>query len=95
MSREDYLVLLDWTSRQPATGKRGATPKGLRPIFERLSLDSNVWRNLVGSFGKLFYNVAGLPETIEAATSRLTNRHYHVTSAARTVLSSAEKSSTA
>jgi len=73
------------------TGKRGETPKGLRPIFKRLSLDSNVWRNLVGLFGTLFYNVAGLPETIEGTTSRLTNRHYHVTSAARTVFSSTEK----
>ena len=95
ISQEDYLMLLDWTSRQTATGKRGATPKALRPIFERLALDPKVWSNLVGSFGKLFYNVAGLPETIEATTSRLTNRQYYVSRAARTVFSSTEKTSSA
>ena len=72
MSREDYLALLDWTARQTVKGKRGSTPKALRPIFGRLSLSPQLWCKLVGSFGRLFYNVAGLPVTIEATTSRLT-----------------------
>jgi hypothetical protein len=95
MSQEDYLVLLDWTARQSAPGKRGATPRTLRPIFERLSLDPQVWCALVHSFGRLFYNVAGLPPTIEATTSRVTQRRYYVRGTARKLFSPAEQSSSA
>ena len=95
MSQADYLVLLDWTARRSVTGKRGATPQALRPIFERLSLDPNVWCALVGSFGRLFYNVAGLPPTIEATTSRVTQRRYNIRSAARKLFSSAAQPSSA
>ena len=87
ISEGDYLALVDWTSRHLAKGKRGATPKKLRPLFERLSLDPKLWCQLVGSFGKLFSNVAGLPETIEATTSRLAHKRYYVRSAARTLFS--------
>ena len=66
ISAGDYLILLDWTARQSVAGKRGTTPKALQPIFERLSLDRKIWCALVGSFGRLFYNVAGLPPTIDA-----------------------------
>ena len=87
ISSADYLALLDWTARQRAQGKRGATPRTLRPIFERLSLSPKLWCDLVGSFGRLFYNVAGMPVTIEATTSRLTHKRYHVRSTARTLFS--------
>ena len=93
ISAGDYLVLLDWTARQSVAGKRGTTPKALQPIFERLSLDPTIWCALVGSFGRLFYNVAGLPPTIDATSSRVTQRHYHVPSAARKLLSPPEQTS--
>ena len=82
LSQGDYLALLNWTARQSVPGKRGATPKSLRPIFERLSLDPKIWCSLVGSFGRLFYNVAGLPPTIEATASRVTQKRYYVPSGA-------------
>jgi hypothetical protein len=91
----DYLTLLDWTARQTASGKRGRTPQRLKPIFERLSLDPQTWCQLVSSFGRLFYNVAGLPGTIESTTSRLTAKRYYIPSAARTLLTKAEPSSPA
>jgi hypothetical protein len=36
MSVEDYFALLDWTARQPVTGKRGVTPADNPAILERL-----------------------------------------------------------
>ena len=94
MSQGDYIVLLDWTARQSVPGKPGRTPKSVRPIFERLSLSPKAWCTLVGSFGKLFYNVAGLPPTIEATTSRVTQRRYYVPSIARKIFTpSAERTS--
>ena len=59
MSTADYLNLLDWTARRVRTGKRGATPQHLAPIFERLGVSSDIWCHLVKDFGKLFSIVAG------------------------------------
>ncbi len=67
----DYFLLLDWTARQAVDGKPGATPATALPIFERLSLDPQVWCQLVSQFGRLFYNVAGVSQTIDATTSRV------------------------
>ena len=95
ISAGDYLILLDWTARQAVAGKRGANPKALQPIFERLSLDPTIWCALVGSFGRLFYNVAGLPPTIDATSSRVSQRQYHVPTLARKLLSTPPESTSA
>jgi hypothetical protein len=89
ISLGDYLQLLDWTARQTAAGKRGATPAAAPPIFERLSMSGETWCELVGNFGRLFYNVAGHPHLIEATRSRQTNRRFHTTSAARSLFAAA------
>lgn len=95
ISQADYLALLDWTARQSVAGQRGRTPKHLRPIFDRLSLSPKLWCDLVRSFGRLFYNVAGLPTTIESTTSRLSHKRYYVRSTARTLFSPTADSSAA
>ena len=91
-SQEDYLQLLDWTSRQTAKAKPGRTPESLKPLFERLGLDSKTWCDLVSGFGRLFFNVAGRPQTIDATPSRLTQQRYHVRSQARKLFASARSS---
>ena len=83
ISQEDYLLLLDWTARQPAKGKPGRTPQSLRPLFERLSVNSETWCELVRGFGRLFFNVAGRPQSIDATPSRVTQQRYYVRSQAR------------
>ena len=85
MSIGDYLQLLDWTARQPVDGKPGATPTTALPIFERLSLDPQVWCKLVGEFGRLFYNVAGVPQSIDETTSRVSQHRYNVRHRARQI----------
>jgi hypothetical protein len=92
---DDYLLLLDWTARLPTKGKRGKTPDALQPLFERLSLNPQTWCQLVSSFGKLYSNVAGSPATIEATASRVTQRRFHLRSAARTLFDEAPRPTSA
>ncbi len=86
MSIADYLVLLDWTARRLADGKPGSTPLDAPPIFARLSIDPHVWCQLVGGFGRLFWNVAGRPQTIDATRSRIGQHRYHIPKQTRDLL---------
>ncbi len=83
MSLTDYLQLLDWTARRVVRGKRGKTPDGVSPILERLGLEPTQWDDLVGGFGRLFFNVAGKPQTIDATPSRVTQQRYYLRGMAR------------
>ena len=89
LSVADYLVLLDWTARRLVDGKPGSTPHDAPPIFARLSIDSDVWCKLVGGFGRLFWNVAGRPQTIDATRSRIGQHRYHIPKQTRDLLPSA------
>lgn len=75
---EDYLELLDWFTRQLASGKRGYTPDSIPPVLSRLGLDSRIWCELVSDFGKLFCILAGRPEQVDAMRSHRTHRRYHL-----------------
>lgn len=78
MSREQYIELLDWTARQSARGKRGATPGSHPPILKRLGISGSVWGQFVAKFGSLFSNIAGLPEHVDAERSYETQRRFRV-----------------
>lgn len=82
----DYLELLDWTAREVVPGKRGHTPETVPPILQRLSLDGEVWSAWVRDFGRMFYNAAGKPQTIDGCRSRVGQRRFHVPRATRRVL---------
>ena len=77
-SVERYLELLDWTSRELASGKRGKTPEHLAPILRRLGMSSSIWCELVADFGRLFANVAGNPFVVDSARSCQTHRRFRV-----------------
>ncbi len=87
MSSSDYLQLLDWTARQIVPGKPGTTPDKTPPLVERLALAPEVWCGLVKNFGKLFYSVAGRPQTVDTARSRIRRCRFHLRSQTRTLLS--------
>ena len=87
-STERYLELLDWTARQLADGKRGATPPHLSPILERLGLSSSVWCELVADFGRLFKTVAGHPCQVDAQRSHQTHRRFRVSRRVRELMQS-------
>ena len=82
-----YLDLLDWTSRQIHTGKKGVTPATAKPIFERLGIWADVWCELVRDFGRLFYTVAGQPHTIDSTRSRNGAQRYKTRANTRELLS--------
>jgi hypothetical protein len=52
-SLDDYLTLVDTTSRMIRTDKRGAIPINLPPILERLSINSQQWLQQSKQFEKL------------------------------------------
>ncbi len=89
MSLADYLQLLDWTARQTVAGKRGSTPIAKPPILDRLSIAPATWRALVGDFGRLFYHVAGKPQTVDNCRSRVTQRRFRVRRRMRQVMAPA------
>ena len=64
MSFQEYLQLLDWTGRQVRADKRGAIPKELAPVFQRLRLSSAGWLNLVHDFRRKFRRAAGTPASL-------------------------------
>lgn len=74
----EYLELLDWTARQARRGKRGKTPADAPPVVGRLGLSAESWTELVGSFGRLFHEVAGRPDLIDGLRSHHTARRFHV-----------------
>ncbi|MGD8592441.1 MAG: transposase, partial [Gammaproteobacteria bacterium] len=40
---DNYIALVDWTGRANRDDKRGAIPRNLAPVFERLNMDSDDW----------------------------------------------------
>jgi hypothetical protein len=86
MSLTDYLQLLDWTAREVLVGKRGSTPQQIPPILDRLSLEPEPWCAMARDFGRLFFNVAGRPHTVDQHRSPVTNRRFHLRSEARQML---------
>ena len=89
MPLADYLELLDWTARQTVASKRGYIPAAKPPILERLSIDTTTWCELVGDFGRLFYHVAGKPQTVDDCRGRVKQRRFHVRRRARQIMSAA------
>jgi hypothetical protein len=80
----DYLDLLDWTGRQIRTDKRGAMPKHLEPLFERLGISADLWVDCVVNFRKWFRSSVGRPRSMSsAAEARGQNRAISINSSRR------------
>jgi hypothetical protein len=90
MSVLDYVSLLDWTARQIARGKRGATSKDVPAVFQRLGFEPTTWCKLVEEFGQMFRTVAGRPQTVDATRSRLNQRRFNLGGEARQLLTTAD-----
>ena len=70
MSLDEYLHVLDWTGRQIRLDKRGAIPKKLSPILQRLSISPEGWVESVREFGRWFRRAVGSPERVLAEAAR-------------------------
>ena len=71
ISLDDYLRLLDWTGRQLRHGKRGAIPKSLAPILDRLSIREETMVDTLDHFYELFGHVVGQPADLEKAAAEM------------------------
>ncbi len=89
MTTAAYVEMLDWTARQIRGDKRGATPVGLAPIFDRMGIHEDTWIQLVREFGRLFYVVAGQPHQIDTHKPPNGARRFCTRAAARELLTSA------
>ena len=86
MPVDAYLELLDWTARQLVPGKHGFTPQDTPPIFDRLRIEPAAWCKLVSRFGKLFFQVAGHPQTVDSTRTLSGNHRFHLPKATRELL---------
>ena len=86
MPLDAYLELLDWTARQLVPGKHGFTPQDAQPIFDRPPIEPLAWCKLVSRFGKLFFQVAGHPQTVDSTPTRSGNHRFHLPKATRELL---------
>ena len=60
IKQDDYFQLVDWTGRNIKEGKRGAIPKELAPILQRLEVKPEQWVDGVQHYGRRFHCVVGL-----------------------------------
>jgi hypothetical protein len=58
-------------------------------------MEADVWCELIGEFGRLFFNVAGRLQTIDNTPSRVTQQRYHVRSLARKLFAKSAESAKA
>ncbi|MEQ9407750.1 MAG: hypothetical protein RIK87_08475, partial [Fuerstiella sp.] len=65
-----YLELLDWTGRALRSDKRGHIPAHLKPILERLGVDSANWCDVVEKFGRVFKRAAGTSSSLAKEADR-------------------------
>ncbi|MCB0322175.1 MAG: hypothetical protein KDD69_01345, partial [Bdellovibrionales bacterium] len=84
LTLSEYLLVLDRTGRQLARGKKGAIPKELRPILERVSIQPDNWLQSSGRFRRMFPRVAGKVEAMRQAAECCGRQWFKgVTAAAR------------
>ena len=80
---DEYLTLLDWTGRQLRADKRGAIPRNLRPILERLRINADDWVDGMHDFGRRFRRVIGRAASMTAHAQRNGRRWFQGQSASR------------
>ena len=91
LTEEDYLQLLKWTAKQLSQETQSKTPPRCQEILDSLDLNAETWLPLVKKFGKLFYNVAGRPESIEETRSRIGQRRHYVRNETRELFAEPEQ----
>lgn len=88
LTLDQYVEVLNWTARQLPRLKRGWSVQEAPPAFAACPLPPTVWCHLVREFGKLFCQVAGEAQTVDATRSRLGRNRYYLKRPARDLLTS-------
>jgi hypothetical protein len=82
----DYLELVDWTGRILRDDKRGAIPKELPPILERLQIDPKYWLYMAQHFESRFKGLVGAAYRLKSACEALGYRRTPNLAACRELL---------
>lgn len=69
-STEKYLQVLDCTGRYCAPGKSGKIPSELKPILERIEINSVHWPDMMNNFRRSFPRVAGRADKMRLAAKK-------------------------
>jgi hypothetical protein len=74
LSTEDYLRVLEWTSRMLAPGKRGRIAKNAPSILSVIDRDADRWAARVSGFSSGWARAAGSAQDLIALAERLGQR---------------------
>ena len=80
---EQYMTLLEWTGQQIREDKRGAIPKNIIPIMERLKLKADTWIDNILCLGKKFHRVIASEEIMQECAANLNKKWLHGIQTAR------------
>jgi len=67
----DYLTLVDVTGRLIREDKRGHIPQELRPILQRLGINSANWVEAVEHYGRKYYLMSGSESKLHKMSEKL------------------------
>ncbi|MEZ6121651.1 MAG: hypothetical protein R3C49_00590 [Planctomycetaceae bacterium] len=65
------IGVTDWTGRQLHPAKRGAIPKDVPPVIERLGSSADIWMHFVRKFGSHRHVQSVTPINQQAVTNGL------------------------
>ena len=80
-----YLELVDWTGRAVRKNKRGAIPKDLEPILDKLGFDEETWWGGIELFGRPMFQAIGPADQLRQAARANDRCWYRGTSACQVV----------
>jgi len=70
----DYLDLIDWTGRSVRYNKKGAIPRNVKTLFQRLSINDEAWIEAVTQFERQFGIAIGAEVALTRYGHNLTSR---------------------
>ena len=71
ISKEQYLVLVDWTGRRLHAGKKGVIPSDIPSILHRLNMGPAQWLAQVPATESRYWRAIGRAETLIAGANRI------------------------
>jgi len=74
ISLDDYLKLLKWTMKELRAGRRQTIPGDMDAILERLSIEGEMWLEVVDSYQDTFCHVIGPADQMREAARRMGTR---------------------
>ncbi len=73
-SLSSYLELVDYSGRAIRDNKRGAIPKNLTPILERLNLNTDTWMDELNGFKSVGFSAVGTVDQLKDFCSKVSKK---------------------